>query len=436
MTSQAPPFSDRLGDFEARVASLVEACVRAWDKAPAEPPSSSERSGGREKRSVEKDLGRLIDTLSEERKKLSIPGVDQTAALDATIARVKPFFRKILARLDLKVESVYDARFVDATRAFLRRARDFDPGLAVGSVYQALRNVWIMNTLQYYLGLEVAASDAVFGYSMVYPYLDNFLDDAAAGPARLETAGKLRAWLEGEALPGSNPREEKLRSLIGFVEREFPRDRYPGVFQSMLAIYNAQIKSLGQQKATASLDEAEILRVSLEKGGTSVLADGYLVAGDLTPEQREFCFGFGTFLQLADDLQDITEDLRSGHMTVFSKEAGGLPLDRLACKLFGYTAAVVETTLRPDHPRERALREMIPRNCRLMSMESIGAQPTFFSRRFVKAAQEAFPVRFSYLAKLRRKLGDEISTSRKTIADLDPLTAAFMAVSSRALSLE
>src|SRR4030067_480163 len=49
----------------------------------------------------------------------------------------------------------------------------------------------------------------------------------------------------------------------------------------------------------------------------SVLANGYLVAGRLDPADEDFCFGFGTFLQLADDLQDVAEDADCGHRTLF-----------------------------------------------------------------------------------------------------------------------
>jgi len=180
-----------------------------------------------------------------------------------------------------------------------------------------------MNSLQFDLGLDVEPTEAVFAYSMVYPYLDNVLDDdRAAESVKLDLVAKLKDWLEGSDRPAVDPGEMKLRALVGLMERRLPRSAFPGVYRALLAIYNAQVKSLLQQRPGTDASPDDILAISLEKGGTSVLADGYLVAGALSPVDEEFCFGFGTFLQFADDLQDIAEDSRRGHRTLFTIGAG------------------------------------------------------------------------------------------------------------------
>lgn len=67
----------------------------------------------------------------------------------------------------------------------------------------------------------------------------------------------------------------------------------------------------------------EILQLSFYKGGASVLADACLVKGELTPNESTFAFGYGTFLQLLDDLQDRMEDASMKHQTLYS----GIPLE-------------------------------------------------------------------------------------------------------------
>ena len=69
------------------------------------------------------------------------------------------------------------------------------------------------------------------------------------------------------------------------------------------------------------------MRISVEKGGTSVLADAYLVCGNLDTELSDLMFGFGFVLQLIDDLQDAKEDCNNNHMTVFSQELNKERLD-------------------------------------------------------------------------------------------------------------
>jgi hypothetical protein len=416
----------------------VRAHELIWRQAPAEPLPPEKRFARRDKRAVERELSDIIGRLSSEAARTSfLDGPLAPARMEEMAAELRPAFKRLLGLVGLPLEAVYDARFIDSTRRFLQAARDFDPGLGLASAYQALRNVWIMNSLQFDLGLAVEHTDAVFAYSMVYPYLDNMLDDAAASESgKLALVAKLRAWLEGSERSADSPAEERLRALVGLIERRYARAEFPGVYQSLLAIYNAQVKSLLQQRLEFPPLPAEILSISFEKGGTSVLADGYLVAGRLDPGDEDFCFGFGTFLQLADDLQDVAEDARCGHRTLFSRQAGRTPLDGTAARLEAYLAAVLERARPAAGPNRSALCDAIGSGLSLMFRESVGKHPEYFSRAFVRRARLAFPARFSYLRKLRRRLQDKLPPGCGRLADLDPGLVALMAVSSRAFDLD
>jgi hypothetical protein len=430
--------SDRAGPLAARVEALVREHAALWGSLPADPPPPRRRYARAEKKAVEKELSGLVGLLSSEPVRTAfLDGSLGPARMEEMAAELRPAFKRLLRLIDLPLEAVYDARFVDSTRRFLQTARDFDPDLGLASAYQALRNVWIMNSLQFDLGLDVEHTDAVFAYSMIYPYLDNLLDDAATPePDKLAVVAKLRSWLEGSGPVPATPREEKFHALVKLIEGRYPRAGFPGVYQSLLAIYNAQVRSLLQQRMTPSPPPADILAISLEKGGTSVLADGYLVAGRLDPADEDFCFGFGTFLQLADDLQDIAEDSAFGHRTVFSAAAGRRPRDGVAARLERYLAAVLGRTKAGARPGRSALCEAIAGGCSLMFLESVGRHPDSFSRSFVRRSRAAFPVRPSYLRKLRRRLKDSLPPESGKLSDLDPGLVALMAVSSRAFALD
>ena len=112
--------------------------------------------------------------------------------------------------IDLPLEAVYDARFIDSTRRFLGAARDFDPGLSLdfGLPGPAQR-----------LDHELApvrprpagrAHDAVFAYSMVYPYLDNVLDDAwTSESGKLALARQAQGMARGRRAGGGHAAEAK-----------------------------------------------------------------------------------------------------------------------------------------------------------------------------------------------------------------------------------
>ena len=430
--------SPRTGPLGARVEGLVRAHARLWREAPLEGLPDGRRCARGDKRAAEEELSRLVGGLSSESVRSAfLEGGLDAARLEALSAGLRPSFKRLLELTGLPLEAVYDARFVDSTRRFIRAARDFDPELALASAYQALRNVWIMNSLQFDLGLPVEHTDAIFAYSMVYPYLDNMLDDSRTDEAgKLAIVARLKGWLEGSAEPAATAREAKLQSLVRLIEKKFPRPAYPGVYQSLLAISNAQVKSLLQQRPGAASSAEEILSISLEKGGTSVLADGYLVAGTLRPADEAFCFGFGTFLQLADDLQDIVEDSARGHRTLFSSGVAALPLDATALRLEAYLAAVLAQARQGASASRSALCDAIGGGLNLMFRESVGKQPGCFRRSFVRRAKRTFPVRFSYLRKLRRRLRDKLPEGSGRLADLDPGLTALMALSSRAFALD
>ena len=67
-----------------------------------------------------------------------------------------------------------------------------------------------------------------------------------------------------------------------------------------------------------------------------MLADGFLVCGQMGREQAQFTFGYGVFLQFMDDLQDVQRDLTAKHMTLFSQSAASQSLDPIVCRLYHY----------------------------------------------------------------------------------------------------
>jgi hypothetical protein len=256
---------------------------------------------------------------------------------------------------------------------FVETAKTFDPALQIEDVYQALRNAWIMNSLQMYFNLDVKYHDSLFAYSMIYPYMDNYLDDVSLSlEEKLVMIEKLRDGLEGLGFTPGNRNEEKISLLIKMIEAEYDREKFPGVYQSLLAIFNAQLRSLTQQKGHTLPFEGDILDLSFEKGGTSVLADGYLVSGKLEEQQANFCFGFGAFLQLADDIQDLVMDQKNDHATIFSLPAGKYSLDNLANKLLNFIAETVDAKLDEKDPSAKSLKELILRNCTLPSWRLSG----------------------------------------------------------------
>ena len=122
-------------------------------------------------------------------------------------------------------------------------------------------------------------------------------------------------------------------------------------------------------------------------------------------------------------------DKKNGHMTIFSQTVGKYQLDRLANKLLNYIARMMDMYL--SDPKIRELMELSQNNFNILVIEAIGKNPELFSREYVSRIETYSPVSFSYLRKLRKKLIKRLKKKKRLIADLDTVSAGFLALTSR-----
>jgi hypothetical protein len=285
--------------------------------------------------------------------------------------------------------------------------RSFDPEMSMEDTIQAARNAWIACGMQALVGQPMKLTPSILAYSLLYPYSDNYLDQPELSVAeKIEFSERFRQRLRGERQPARSRREASVWTMVRLIEEEFPRQRYPQVFESLLAIHQAQEESIAQlrQSTDRCLSGEEILRISCAKGGSSVLADACLVQPWLTPEQSRFSFEWGVLLQLGDDLQDVAEDLKRGSLTLFTLAVReGRPLDGLVRQLLHFSERVAEMmeNLQFGSP---ALKELMRTSWRLLIlMAAADAQP-FFSREFLAELEPCSGFRFNFLRKRKEKL--------------------------------
>ena len=309
--------------------------------------------------------------------------------------------------IDFFIESGY----ANITEAFIDEVKAFDPKMGVYDIFQAIRNVWIMNSIQILFDMEVKLTPSIFSYSMLYPYSDNYLDDSnISARDKIEFSKKFRRWLTGANDSPSNNMEKNIYDLVMRIEGEFERKIYPEVFDSLLAIHMAQEQSLLQQKEKTLPFEKDIIGISFEKGGTSVLADGYLVRGQLDRVEAEFMFCYGIFLQIIDDLQDIDEDSISKHMTIFSQIYDKYPLDRLINKLMNFIDRFFENENIFTSNEAKELKRVIHDCSSIMILEAISKNKDKFSKRYIKEIESYSIVRFSYFKKIKKKFKKTFSS--------------------------
>ncbi|MGO9317837.1 MAG: hypothetical protein ACLP1U_08485, partial [Terracidiphilus sp.] len=191
---------------------------------------------------------------------------------------------------------------------------------------------------------------------------------------------------------------------------QYPRELYPQVFDSLLAIHRAQEHSVAQLSAARSLSRDEILRISCAKGGASVLADACLVRGWLTAQESQIAFDWGVLLQLGDDLQDIREDLRRGSATLFTRAAAaGDLLDPLVIQLLNFSETV-GAGLECLPTGSATLKNLLRMSWRSLIIAAVANAPEFFSPAFLRELERSSPLRFAFLRARHRKLAKRRGT--------------------------
>jgi hypothetical protein len=389
-------------DLAASVRLLTTKYLSQWLGTPASHPVFPRlyTPAQQAKREVEFDSAIPGGILPEEHFRSLSP--EERAALRS---RAKSAVIRLLASTaDPLVRPFFD-ECDGVAEEFVILAEKFDPSLSRPDIHQALRNQWVFNSIQFFLSLPVSLSPSSFAYSLLYPYTDNKLD--ALG----QTAGAKESFLHWlslrlQGLPAvtPDPHARKVSWLLRMIDEEYPRSRFPLVHDSLVSIHRAQENSLLLHGAPGSGDESCLLARTIEKGGTSVLADGFLVGGALDWATMDLLFGYGVLLQLVDDLQDLREDTAAGHSTPFVRAGEGPALEDLTKRLLRFASAVASSVKGPDPGRDQSMRSLVERSCILQIQLSVAKDERRFSSSFRQALEAGAPVRLSYMKEMQQRV--------------------------------
>lgn len=412
-TARIPPGSD----VNSQVQSLLDEIIALWQ---ACPPHISSNLGHihslRQQKDCEKQVGQFIESLTSSSLPIPLTPADQQALQDSLLQRAFPLAQVLFNLEEQHLETVKSLGFAEMIQDFARAARRFDPAITLGDIYQAGRNVMTCALLQVLRGIPVHLTPSIFAYSMLYPYSDNYLDDPHISPAdKFSFNQRFARRLRGETVEPINAQEQIICSLVGMIENEYDRPHYPQVYASLLAIHAAQTQamkscSLQLLDSRRPLSEAEITRISFEKGGTSVLADGYLVDGDISPNNascRQICsfmFGFGSFTQLMDDMEDLETDLQDGAVTLATWHAQRGTLEEITNRVFHLGHHVLTGIAAFPVPAAVGLGEIIQHAVNPLLSISAACANRFYPNNYLVKLENHMPVRFTYLKKQRGKM--------------------------------
>ncbi|MDT7813351.1 MAG: hypothetical protein QOJ42_3267 [Acidobacteriaceae bacterium] len=386
------------------VEAQVEQTLEIWNASVAPSALAGRRFSLKEQQEREKAYDAELQATEREAKRVPRTKSERLAAQERITAS---FARFSTIALDLQHEAVQLLidDFLPVGTRLARWARRFDARLSMDDIIQACRNAWTACGLQPLLGERVHITPSILGYSLLYPYSDNYLDRAdISAQAKLRFSERFRARLRGERLSAGNDREAALWTLVTLIEEQYPRVRYSQVFDCLLAIHRAQEESIAQISGGDSCGHDEVLRMSCAKGGSSVLADACLTRGWLNEEESRFSFEWGVLLQLGDDLQDVREDMQRDSITLFSRAAElGRPLDDLVIQLLNFSERVGARM--DDLPDGTPMfKELLRMSWRSLILGAVAESYEFFTPEFLEEAERCSPFRFAFLRARQKRL--------------------------------
>jgi hypothetical protein len=367
-----------------------------WEKCP-ESLFVCRRYSPAEQSERESEFNRIQAKMKSMQPRKKRDAVNEAKAAGIFFPLFRSFMENVFDFEPEQLDIILSGSFKNVSRDFFYRAKEFGPELTAENLYQGLRNVWIMNGLQLKMDLPVEITPSVFAYSMIYPYSDNLLDDPVISENEKKAFSvRFNRRLHGEMVEPLGHTEKQLFLLVEMIESQYPRIQFPNVYESLYAIQRGQTRSLSLINCNG-MPEAEIREICFEKGGASVLADGYLVAGRLTQIQEQALFGYGIYLQLLDDVQDAREDAEASTKTLFSGMSGICCLDSMLNRTIHFGRIALQEMSCFGSDKSETMLRLMNRSIETMAVESAGLNPGSWSEEYLAALEEYSPMRFEFL---------------------------------------
>lgn len=367
-----------------------------WKNSDISFPKVKRRYSESEQQSREQSFDEMMRKLEALKSHQQLKKIKKNQPENTFFPVLKTFLHDIFDFEEKQLEIILSESFRNVSRDFFYQARVFGPELSPENIYQALRNVWIMNGLQLVMGLPVEITASIFAYSMIYPYSDNFLDDAFVTAAeKLDFSERFNRRLHGDDVMATNFTEAQLFKLVSMIESQYTRHLFPEVYESLYAIQKAQTASV-ELLIKNNLSQSETRRICFEKGGTSVLADGFLVAGKLGIQQQQALYGYGVYLQLLDDIQDSREDADSGTNTMCSGVAG-TEMELFVNQTIHFGRTALQEMNCFDASNVEIFLQLMNHSIETMILESVGLNPASYPDSYLQQLEAYSPLRFEFV---------------------------------------
>ncbi len=381
------------------VQSYINHFIEIWENSSHEMPAFKREFSLNEKNIRENNFEKFQHKIKELQSLKNVQQFKKNPG-ESFFPMFKEFLETVFDFEKEHLSIILSGEFKSVSKHFFNKARAFGPELKPENIYQGLRNVWIMNGIQLMMEVPVKITPSVFAYSMIYPYSDNLLDDPdITNNEKQKFNERFNERLHGESVEPQSSVEKQLFKLVAMFEDEYPRNDFPNVYESLYAIQQGQTNSLKLIKQD-NISDVNVLNICFEKGGASVLADGYLVAGKMTQQQEQALFGYGIYLQLLDDIQDLKEDSDADTKTMFSCVDRDNLGDFVNQTINFGRATLQEMECLPGAANSEFL-DLMNRSIEMMIIESVGLNNSWYAEDYLVELERYSPLHFGFVREKR-----------------------------------
>jgi hypothetical protein len=324
----------------------------------------------------------------------------------------------------INIHQVMDANNLDSFQTelmeFLRHVRIFAPELSFEGIGQATRNYVVYGMFKQLNELKDGFNKACFGYSMLYPFTDNYIDSKQfSDTEKAEYNQIIRDKINGKIVHPSSDHQRKTCELLEAIESVYDRDSDSTIFTLLIMILDAQKDSLRQQNSDTILTLDERLNISLYKGGVSVLIDQYFAKNEFNEEELNFYLSFGFFLQLVDDLQDIKEDCRQGNQTIFTLNLHFDETEKIVNKMLHFIYHITNSF----QAKNKEFLDFLQANCYQLVYLSLVGSKEYFSKEYLDTIERYSLVTYPFVNNLksRKLIFNDIKETKKYMHILDEM---------------
>ena len=174
------------------VAARIAQTIEVWNDGAAPATQDRPLYSPTEQQKREKAYDQGLRAVEREAKRNPRSKAERIQAQDRIVAS---FARFSATALDLEGDAVklLTEDLLPVGTKLARWARRFDASLGMADIIQACRNAWTACGLQPLLGERVAITPSILGYSLLYPYSDNYLDrEDISAQAKLRFSERFR----------------------------------------------------------------------------------------------------------------------------------------------------------------------------------------------------------------------------------------------------